>query len=135
MDLIKDILSSINESEFSDTSYGDIKSDMNDILQRIQFKNVKKTLGVLKDYRFCSELETIVIGRYIRYIPLTGEHRMKLKNGGFIINIKKSKDDILIICKNVFNKIFTVFFNKCVVFQKFTNDEKIILDAIKYLGI
>ena len=97
MDLIQDILKSINESELSNTSYGDIKSEMNDILQKIQFKNVKKTLTILKDYRFCSELETIVIGRYIRYIPLTGEHKLKLKNGGIIINIKQRVQQLLII--------------------------------------
>lgn len=135
MDLIQEILKSINESELSNTSYSDIKNDMNNILQKIKFKDVKKTLLILKEYMFSSELETIVIGRYIRYIPLTGEHKLKLKNGGIIINIKKKNDDILIICKNTYNRFFTVSFNKCVIFQKFTNDEKIILDAIKYLGI
>ena len=91
MDLIQEILKSINESELSNTSYSDIKNDMNNILQKIQFKDVKKTLLILKEYMFSSELETIVIGRYIRYIPLTGEHKLKLKNGGIIINIKKKK--------------------------------------------
>lgn len=135
MDLINDILKSIEESELSDTSYGEIRSEINDILQKIGYKDVKETIKKLKEYRFSPDISDLRIGRYIRFIPLEGKYLMKLQNGGIIINIKKGDNDILIICKNQRNRIFTVSFSKTIIFQKLTTDETIILDAIKYLKL
>lgn len=135
MDLINEILEGIEKSELSDTNYGIIKSENNDILQKIHHNNIKAALKKLNEYRFCDNVNMLNTGRYIRYIPLLGMNMLKLANGGIIINIKRSDSDILIICKNAFNRIFTVSFTKSIIFQKFTTDEKIILDAIKYLEI
>ena len=135
MDLINDILNSIEESELSDTSYGEIRSEINDILQKIGYPDVKETIKTLKEYRFSPNISDLRIGRYIRFIPLAGKNIMKLQNGGIIINIKKGDNDILIICKNQRNRLFTVSFSKAIIFQKLTTDETIILDAIKYLKL
>lgn len=135
MDLINDILKSVEESELSDTSYGDIRSEINDILQKIGYKDVKETIKKLKEYRFSPNISDLRIGRYIRFIPLEGKNLMKLQNGGIIINIKKGENDILIICKNQRNRLFTVSFSKAIIFQKLTTDETIILDTIKYLKL
>ena len=135
MDLINDILNSIEESELSDTSYGEIRSEINDILQKIGYPDVKKTIKTLKEYRFSPNISDLRIGRYIRFIPLEGKNIMKLQNGGIIINIKKGDNDILITCKNQRNRLFTVSFSKAIIFQKLTMDETIILDAIKYLKL
>ena len=135
MDIVNDILKTIDESELSDTSYGDIRSEINDILQKIGYPHVKETIRILKEYRFVSNISDLRTGRYIRYIPLAGKNKLKLQNGGIIINIKKGDKDILIICKNQRNRIFTVSFSKAIVFQKLTTDETIILDAIKYLKL
>ena len=135
MDLINDILKSIEESDLSETNYGEIKSEINDILQKIGYKNVKETIKKLSEYRYCPDIHDLRVGRFIRYIPLEGKFKLQIKNGGIIINIKKSDNDILITCKNLLNRIFTVSFSKCVIFQKLTTDETIILDAIKYLKL
>ena len=135
MDLINDILKSIEESDLSDTNYGEIRSEINDVLQKIGYSNVKETIKILKEYRFSSDISDLRIGRYIRFIPLAGKNILKLQNGGIIINIKKGDNDILIICKNQRNRIFTVSFSKTIIFQKLTTDEIIILDAIKYLKL
>ena len=135
MDLINDILKSIEESELSDTNYGEIRSEINDILQKIGYSDVKETIKILKEYRFSPNISDLRIGRYIRFIPLEGKNFMKLQNGGIIINIKKGDKDILVICKNQRNRLFTVSFSKAIIFQKLTTDETIILDAIKYLKL
>ena len=135
MDLINDILKSIEESDLSETNYGEIKSEINDILQKIGYKNVKETIKKLSEYRYCPDIHDLRVGRFIRYIPLEGKLKLKLQNGGIIINIKTGEEDILIICKNIRNKIFTVPIGKSIIFQKLTTDETIILDAIKYLKL
>ena len=135
MDIVKDILKSIEESELSETNYGEIKSEINDILQKIGYNNVKETIKTLSEYRFCEDTNDLRLGRYIRYIPLDGKLKLKLQNGGIIINIKTGEEDILIICKNIRNRIFTIPFSKSIIFQKLTTDETIILDAIKYLKL
>ena len=77
MDLINDILKSIEESDLSDTNYGEIRSEINDILQKIGYQNVKETIKILKEYRFSPDISDLRIGRYIRFIPLAGKNILK----------------------------------------------------------
>ena len=55
MDLINEILQGIEKSELSDTNYGIIKSENNDILQKIHHNNIKAALKKLNEYRFCDD--------------------------------------------------------------------------------
>tara|TARA_A100001015_G_C14370486_1_gene474014 strand:+ start:80 stop:496 length:417 start_codon:yes stop_codon:yes gene_type:complete len=138
MDLIQELLENVESSELSDTNYGMIKSDINDILQKIHYKDIKDGLKRLKNYRFCSDINDLRIGRYIRYISLEQKKgdNLVIKNGGIIINIKKSKNDILIICRGIAkNMFFSLKFSSNIIFQKLTDDEIIILDTIKYMDL
>ena len=60
------------------------------------------------------------------------EH-IKLTNGGIICDMKEINDDIHIRCKNNMNMIFQIKLSEVILFQKLTNQEKIILKAMKYL--
>ena len=98
----------------------------------------KKELGnltkKLKGYRYVDELQELHIGCYIRWIKLNNpKDEIKLTNGALLCDIK-IEDNILLVCKNNMNRIFNVNMSENLIFQKLTDQEKIILYAIDCLS-
>ena len=112
-----------------------IKSLKNDMLQKLQLsgKDLKVFHKKLKDYKYCSDMSDIQFGCYIRWIPLKNYEEIKLTNGGIIIDIDIISDCIQIKVKNNMNRIFQIKFDECYIFQKLTNQEKVILGVLDYL--
>lgn len=112
-----------------------IKQQKNDILQKLQLSRDKLKLfhKKLKEYRYCEDLDDIEFGGFIRWIPLKNPDNIKLTNGGIIINIKSYKNQPLILLKNNMNRFFQIKFDECLVFQKLTNQENIILAILDYI--
>jgi hypothetical protein len=72
-------------------------------------------------------------GGYIRWISLKNPQIIKLTNGGIICDITCIKDEIYIKCKNNMNKIFQIKLSEVIIFQKLTNQEEVILKALKLI--
>ena len=79
------------------------------------------------------EVDEIKIGGYIRWFNIKNMDNIKLTNGGIIIDIDNGKDDINIICKNNINRIFTLQLNKSIIFQKLSEQEKMLIKIIDYV--
>ena len=94
----------------------------------------KQFMNKLKNYRFVDELQDIKYGSYIRWIKITDDNIPKLSNGGFIIDIKIFDDGCQVICKNMYNAIMQIKLNENIVFQKISDQEKVILSVLDYLN-
>tara|TARA_Y100000389_G_scaffold100824_1_gene97546 strand:- start:11836 stop:12276 length:441 start_codon:yes stop_codon:yes gene_type:complete len=132
---LNDIILELDKKNLLHLNSSKIKELKNNILQKLYFKreeliNYHKKL---KEYRYVDELDEIKIGAYIRWFNLNNMENLKLTNGGIIIDIKTGIDDVLIICKNYYNKIFTLQLNKCIIFQKINYQEKILINIVDYI--
>ena len=110
---IEELLSALDNDEHSNllnTSYEKIAKDKNDILQQLQFNSEKLKLyhTKLKDYRYV--------------------------DGGIFLEIKLLDTGTHMMIKNNMNRIFQIKMDECIVFQKLSDQEKIILLALKYLN-
>lgn len=112
-----------------------IKQYKNDALQRAQIKGetLKKMHQKLKQYRYIGDLTGLQFGCYIRWIPLKDPSNIYLTNGGIIIDIDILKNGIHIKVKNNRNRIFQIKFDECIIFQKLTMQENIILSVLDHL--
>lgn len=112
-----------------------IDEHKNSILNELQLKpSVKKDfLNKLEDYRYCSEMSDLEYGSYIRWIPLTNPDRIFITKGANIIDMKIMNEGIIIICKSIDNRFFKIKFDNCIIFQKLTTQENIILNVLNYL--
>ena len=112
-----------------------IKELKNNILQKLYLtrEDLLHYHKVLKDYRYVDEVDEIKIGGYIRWFNIKNMDNIKLTNGGIIIDIDNGKDDINIICKNNINRIFTLQLNKSIIFQKLSEQEKMLIKIIDYV--
>jgi hypothetical protein len=137
------------------TSHSEIKKKKNDILQKLQLKGtVLKTMhATLVGYKYIDSIDELTIGRYIRWISLKRPDHISLTNGAHVCNINiqdyadghhhddddDDDDDgdqeckTCIRCKVVRNKgplFFNLNFDENLIFQKITEQEWIILDAL-----
>jgi len=113
-----------------------IKQIKNDYLQKLLLPRVKLKLfhSKLKDYRYVDDLSDIQYGRYIRWIKLNDPSKIILSNGGVIIDIKILQNGIHVVCKNFNNQRFQIKIDECYIFQKLTDQEKIILFALDHVN-
>jgi hypothetical protein len=112
-----------------------IKEYKNNILQQIGLSrdDLKKYHKKLKDYRYCDDFMSIQLGYYIRWISLKNPDNIKLTNGAIIIDIKLLDNGMHLVCKNNMNRIIQIKFDEIIIFQKLSNQEKIILSVLDYL--
>lgn len=113
-----------------------IKTIKNDILQKLQLNKdeLKNMHSKLKNYRYVDTIDEIKFGGYIRWINLEKKENIFLTNGGIIINAKIIDSDISLLIKNNMNNIFQIKMDRCLIFQKINNQEKIILSVMDYLN-
>lgn len=114
-----------------------IQKYKNDILQSIQLKGdtLKTYHKKLKHYRFVDDLSDIKYGSFIRWINIKNPDPalLKLTNGGIVTDVKFYETCVQIQCKNNFNRFFTIKFDECIIFQKITQQESIILQIMEAL--
>ena len=128
-----------NESIIGLTS-SKIKEMKNDVLQKLQLKGdkIKSMHEKLKDYRYVDEIKDINYGCFIRWINLksiTPENinDIKLTMGAFVTDIRVTDNGILISCINIFQKHLSIRFDEHLIFQKLTDQERVILNVLNHL--
>ena len=126
-----------NEKNESIINYNSsmIKSIKNDYLQKLLLsrEKLKDYHNKLKDYRYVDDLSDIQYGRYIRWINLKNPEKIELTRGGMVIDIKILSNGIHVVCKNTYDHRFQIKIDECYIFQKLTDQEKILLMALDYV--
>tara|TARA_B100001741_G_C16398525_1_gene525863 strand:- start:233 stop:661 length:429 start_codon:yes stop_codon:yes gene_type:complete len=112
-----------------------IKTMKNNMLQRLGLERgeLKKLHKKLKGYRYCSDMNDVQYGYYIRWISLKNPESIRLTNGGIIIDIDIINDCVQIRVKNNRNQVFQIKLDECCIFQKLSQQEKVILGVLDYL--
>lgn len=87
----------------------------------------------LSGYRFVDEVDQLHIGKFTRWIPRY-ESNAKLAVGGFVTNVDYTDNGILLTVKTWQNQVMKVVFDQCLLYQKLSPDEKLVLLAADYLN-
>ena len=113
-----------------------IKTHKNNMLQRLQLdRNTLKSFHKkLKQYRYCTDMNDLQYGYYIRWINLKNPDNFKLTNGAIVCDIKVINNQVQIICKGGNRRIFQIKFDETMIFQKLTDQEKVLLSVLDYLN-
>jgi len=90
-------------------------------------------LKKLKGYRYIDEMKDLKYGAFIRWIPITDPDNLQLKYCGIICDIKITDNGVLIVCKNFMHRCYSFIMDKCLIFQKLTNQEQVIISALDHL--
>ena len=129
--LLETSLNNNNNKNISKLTFDTINKEKGLIINELNLlkKNTNELLKKLKDYQYIDEYPQLIEGRYIRWINITNPDHIKLTNGGILCEIKIN-DSISLLMKNKNNVFFQIKLDENLVFQRLTNQEKIILYAI-----
>jgi hypothetical protein len=87
----------------------------------------------LKGYKYVDELNDLKYGGFIRWIPITDPENLPLNQCGIICDIIISDDGVYIVCKNFMHRHYRFKMDECLIFQKLSAQELIILSALDHL--
>ena len=108
------------------------------ILQELHFDDEKQEslLDKLEEYRYIDDINDFKIGSYIRWLGLknaTTTSDIVFARGGFINDIVIHGGDVHIKCKSFMGKHMQLLGAENIIFQKMSDQEKVILSVLDYL--
>jgi hypothetical protein len=131
-----------------DKLLGSIENDKNDYLERKSMKIITNEIyekmeelqiqpkirleycHKLAGYRLVDDVHELHKGKHLRWIR---EDSPKLTNGGIVMNIKFLDTGTHVLCMSNGNRFIQFKFDECIIFQKMTLEEQLILMAYDYL--
>lgn len=87
----------------------------------------------LNGYRYIDEMNDLKYGAFIRWIPITDPNYLPLHYCGMICDIKIMDEGVFIVCKNFMHRHYTFKMDECLIFQKLTDQERVLLSALDHL--
>lgn len=128
---LEKILTNETNENITNLTFKEIDEKKREIIGELELSKTisKDLLKKLEDYRYIDEMPDLQIGRYIRWINLTNPDKIKLTNGGILCEIK-IEDAVILVLKNSMNRFFQINMNENLVFQRLSEQERIILYAI-----
>lgn len=128
-------LNNENNEAIVDLDYSKIAKDKNDMLQQLNLPRAQlvQLNKQLKPYRLINDLNDLRYGSYIRWISLKNPETIKLTNGGILCDMTMIEEDLNLKCKNNMNRIFQIKLSEILLFQKLSEQEQVILKALKFL--
>jgi hypothetical protein len=94
--------------------------------------HIRTLCDKLVSYRYVENLFDLHKGKHIRWIRLNCTDK-KLTHGGIVMNITFLDNGTHVLCRNSANKFIQIKFDDCVIFQKFTINEQLILLTYQYM--
>ena len=134
--LLETALNNKNNSNVMELTNEKIATWKNNALQRLflERSKLKSFHKKLKLYKYISGMDDLSFGHYIRWVNLNNPENFKLTNGAVVCDIKVINDKLQIICKGGRNKIFQIKFDENMIFQKLTDQEKVLLSVLDHLN-
>jgi hypothetical protein len=107
-----------------------------EILTEIQLppQEVTEYMQKLREYKYIDEMNHIRHGSFIRWIPISDPENIHLTSGGIICDIKIADTGVHLVCKNFAKKHYQIKMDECLVFQKLSGQEQVLLSALDHLA-
>ena len=125
-----------NNNKFLKLNNEKIKAMKFDILKELQLPkdDLINYMNKLKDYIYVDEMSDLKIGGFIRWIPLKDPDEIYLTNGAILTEINVTDNGVLLNCKNFAKKHYQIKLDECLIFQKLSDQEKVLLFALDALS-
>lgn len=136
IELLEEALQNDNNLSIINTNIQEIKAQKNNILQQLGLKktDLKDFHSKLKDYRYIDDIKDLNYGNNIRWISLKNIDELKITNGAVLCDIKILDKGLSLSLKTYNSKHLTIYLNENLIFQKISDQERILLKAIDYLN-
>ena len=135
--LLKALDDETNENLFNFTTKKILEMNLQ-VLKELQLDR-NETLIILKklkEYKYVDEMNDLKYGTYLRWIPINDPENIHLTKGAVFCEIKITDNGVFIVCKNFgySTKHFQIKMDECLIFQKLTAQELVLLSALDHLS-
>jgi hypothetical protein len=134
--LLKALENENNENVFNYTTENIFeinKKILNELL--LSRETMIQYLKTLTHYIYVDEINNLKYGSYLKWISLKTPDNLRLTHGAFFCNLKITDTGVYVVCKNYTNRHFQIKMDECLLFQKLTDQEKVILHALDHLSL
>jgi hypothetical protein len=97
-------------------------------------QEVKNMMQKLKEYAYIDEINELRYGAFIRWVPIKDPDNIFLAPGGILCEIIVTDVGISLTCKNFAHKHFRIEMDECLVFQKLSSQEQVLISALDHLA-
>jgi hypothetical protein len=92
-------------------------------------------MKMLKGYRYIDDMSELKYGAYIRWIPIENPREIEMKKGAIFCDVKIMDNGVYLVCKNYRStKHFQIKLDECLVFQKLTEQERVLISVMDHLS-
>tara|TARA_B110000971_G_scaffold221974_1_gene272079 strand:+ start:6308 stop:6733 length:426 start_codon:yes stop_codon:yes gene_type:complete len=93
-------------------------------------------LSKLNGYKYVDEMNELKYGTHVRWVPMKDGHLITLTRGALFCETKITDNGVFLVCKNYGYKpvFFQISLDHNLIFQKLTEQEKIILFAMDHIS-
>ena len=135
--LLKALDNESNENLFNFTTTKILEMNLL-VLKELQLDR-NETLNILKklkEYKYVDEMNDLKYGTYLRWVPINNPENIHLTKGAIFCELNITDNGVFIVCKNFgySTKHFQIKMDECLVFQKLTSQELVLLSALDHLS-
>jgi hypothetical protein len=94
--------------------------------EKTRFEYCQKLIG----YRLVDDVHELHVGKHVRWIR---EQTQVLTNGGIVTTIKFLDNGTQVLCKSTGQRFIQFKFDECIIFQKMSLEEQLIMMAYDYI--
>ena len=135
--LLKALDDETNENLFNFTTKKILEMNLQ-VLKELELNRVEtlQLLKKLKEYKYVDEMNDLKYGTYLRWIPINNPENIHLTKGAVFCELKITDNGVFIVCKNFgySAKHFQIKMDECLIFQKLTAQELVLLSALDHLS-
>ena len=134
-DKLAHAISRVKDETIIDTNLSEIATVKNNVLQQLQLSSdmLRDINTRLKRYRYIDEITELNRGDYVRWIDLNDSTEIKLAMGAFVCDVEINTDGMHIKLRSVTGRYIQLRMDEIMLFRKMTDDELVVLSAMKYL--
>ena len=136
---IETLLKALDKDEnedIIDTTSGKIKENIQSVLGELHLdiEDQNDLVYKLAGYKYVEDVSSLKSGAFIRWICITDPENIRLTKGALVCDIKFTDTGISIVCKGYHNRHFQLKFDECLIFQRLSDQERVLLSALDYLS-
>jgi hypothetical protein len=108
----------------------------NHILDELQLTRIEKMeiMKKIKKYRYVDQMNELKYGGFIRWINITDPENLFLTKGAIFCDFKINDNGVMILYKNFYGKTYEIKMEECIIFQKLSYQEEVLLKVMDKLN-
>jgi len=135
--LLKALDNESNESLLNFTTEKLLEMNLKIIKElQLNYHDTMNIMKKIKGYKYVDEMSDLKYGTYIRWIPINNPKVIEITKGAIFCETKITDNGVFLVCKNFgyVSKYFQIKLDECLVFQKLTEQELILISALDHLS-